>query len=440
MKRCSVFALLIGLLLCSLSALADADLSAAKALLDAGKPAEAYAALEPYEFEMAGNQNFDYLLGVAALDSGKPEKAILIFDRLLTANPNFAGARMDQGRAYFALKSDALAKQQFEIVLSENPPELAKQTAEKYLAAIEERGKTKINNLTAYAEFAFGHDSNVNASTSQGQIFVPALNATFTLANNNLESASYFYSAGGGAELTRVVTPKFKIILGGDAIKVQNPDASAFHNGNIGMHVGGSYGEDDNNFTLSFQASRFYLGGNPNRDTKGFTGIWKYTVNPRFQFSMFGVYNFIRYEDAALSSENINQAIGGVNWLYALDEAGKDVLSTSFFTGNERDVNNRANGGKLIRGVRIAEQHSWRDDLALFGSLGVQDGEYDTVNVAFQQERSDWQFDAAAGLSWKVAEQWSVRPQVSYTKNDSNISLYSYDRKDISVTLRWDYR
>jgi len=440
MQRCTEYALVISLLFCSLTAIADADLPAAKALLDAGKPAEAYTALEPYEFDMAGNQDFDYLLGVAALDSGKPEKAILIFDRLLTANPNFAGARMDQGRAYFALKSDALAKQQFEIVLSEDPPELAKQTAEKYLAAIEQRDKAKIDNLTAYAEFAFGHDSNVNASTSQGLVFVPALGATFTLSATNVETASYYFSAAGGAEFTHVITPKFKIFIGSDINKRQTPDASAFTSGNIAINAGGTYGEDDNNFSLSFQSSRFYLGGDPNRDTNGFLGQWKYTINPRFQISLFGTYNLIRFVDPALSTENINQAVGGVGWLYALDDEGKNLISTTVFAGNENDINHRADGGKSIHGAKVAMQHNIHDDLAIFGSFGLQNGDYDTTNVAFQKTRDDRQIDASGGLSWRINDAWSLRPQLSYTKNNSNISLYKYDRTDVSVTLRWDYR
>jgi tetratricopeptide (TPR) repeat protein len=418
--------------------MADADLAAAKALLDAGKPAEAYAALEPYEFDMAGNQDFDYLLGIAALDSGKPDKAILIFDRLLTANPNFAGARMDQGRAYFALKSDALAKQQFEIVLSENPPELAKQTAEKYLAAIEERSKAKIDNLTAYAELAFGHDSNVNASTSQGLVFVPALGATLTLAATNVESPSYFFSASGGGEYTHVVNPKLKVFIGADVDKIQNPEASSFDNGFIAAHAGLTYGEDDNNFSVALESSRFYLGV-PNRDTNGVIGQWKYTVNPRYQLNLFGSYNLIRYDSDSLSSEDINQAIGGINWLYALDEGGKAVLSSTLFAGNEADVNHRVDGSKMIRGARVAIQQSLRDDLALFCSLALQDGDYDRVNVAFQKQREDYEVDAAGGLNWKINDTWSLRPQISYSRNNSNISLYEYDRMNISLNLRWDY-
>ena len=71
----------------------------AQALMSQGKPAEAYGYLLPFEDKFAGNVEFDYALGVAALDSGKSDKATLAFERVLAVNPNFAGARLDMARA-----------------------------------------------------------------------------------------------------------------------------------------------------------------------------------------------------------------------------------------------------------------------------------------------------------------------------------------------------
>lgn len=420
---------------------ASVDLAAAKALLEAGKPAEAYEMLAPQEFEMAGNQDYDYLLAVAALDSGHPDKAILMFDRILTVNPNFAGARMDMGRAYFALKNDQAAKEQFNIVLSQNPPELAKNTAQKYLDAIAQREAARTNRWTAYVEGGFGHDSNVNSSTSQGQIVVPALgNATFTLSANNLETSSNYFFAGGGAEYTHALTPNVRLLIGGDARKRNNPDASQFNSETLAGHVGVRVGEDENNFTITLNKSRYYLNDDPNRDTTGATGVWQYTVNPRYQISLFGAYNLVRYVPQALEAEDINQSIGGIGWLYALDPEGKALLSTSLFFGHEAEHRQRADGSKNIRGVRVGGQYSLRDNLALYGSAGFQEGDYEKQNVAFVTERKDYQYDGSLGLSWKVADQWSVRPQISYSRNDSNIVIYDYDRTDVSVTARWDFR
>ncbi|OIQ74462.1 tetratricopeptide repeat protein [mine drainage metagenome] len=441
MKNVVTRALFLGCLLWGAAAdAAEVDLGRVRRLIDSGRAAEAYALLEPHEADLAGEEEFDYLYGIAALDSGKPDKAMLIFDRVLSVNPNHAGAHLDLGRAYFALHNDEEARKEFEIVLSQNPPGNARSVVERYLAAIEERGKPRTTMLTAYAEAAVGRDNNVNASTSQTQIYVPALLATLTLSSTNVQTRSNYLSTAAGGEITRVINPDLKVFVGTDVSKRDNPDAASFNSGSIDAHAGMRYGEDASNFTLALQKGRFYLGGLPNRDSGGVTGQWQYAVNSLFQINLFGAYSLSRYVDPAYQPNDVNTAIAGASWTCMLDAEGGNVINTTIFAGNESQQNVRADGNKDFRGVRLAVQHALPGNLALYGSLGVQNGGYDKVNVAFAQLREDWQYDVAAGLNWRMAERWSIRPQLAWTRNQSNIPIYQYDRTDASMTLRWDFR
>ena len=77
-------ALLAGIPLCALllvsgAAVAGNELAEAQQLIKENKAAQAYALLESLEPEQAGNPEFDYWFGVAALDSGKFERAALAF-------------------------------------------------------------------------------------------------------------------------------------------------------------------------------------------------------------------------------------------------------------------------------------------------------------------------------------------------------------------------
>ena len=62
-------------------------LEKARRLLNENNPKQAYMELIPLEGTLAGNIDYDYLLGVAALDSGKYEDAIIAFERVLAVNP-----------------------------------------------------------------------------------------------------------------------------------------------------------------------------------------------------------------------------------------------------------------------------------------------------------------------------------------------------------------
>ena len=65
-------------------------------------------------------------------------------------------------------------------------------------------------------------------------------------------------------------------------------------------------------------------------------------------------------------------------------------------------------------------------------------GEYSEVNPLFGTNRVDTLGDITLGVSWAFAKGWSLRPQVLYMQNDSNQSLYKYDRTDVSLNLRLD--
>ena len=168
----------------------DKPINDAEALMKAGKAAEAYALLAPMEFDRAGDKRFDYLLGNAALDSGKPDKATIAFERVIAVDPNFAGARLDMARAYFQLGDLPRAKTEFDIVMKQNPPEAAKVTIQKYLDAMTAQEKALQTRITAYIEGTVGRDTNINSSTNQAQIPVPVFgNLVFTLGQSNVRDS-----------------------------------------------------------------------------------------------------------------------------------------------------------------------------------------------------------------------------------------------------------
>jgi outer membrane protein len=93
-------------------------LLAANGMIQKGKPLDAFDLLSPYEFEYAGEKEFDYLLGLSLLDSGEPGKSVFAFQRILTQDPNFAGARLELARAYFDMSEYNLSRSEFTTLLA----------------------------------------------------------------------------------------------------------------------------------------------------------------------------------------------------------------------------------------------------------------------------------------------------------------------------------
>jgi len=144
---------------------ADEVLVKARSFLDANNPQAAYNLLAPLQSQRAGDPDFDYLLGVSALDLGKNTEAVFALERVLSVRPESAPARAQIARAYFALKETDTAKSEFENVKKQSVPADVRQTIDRYLDAIDRIAETEKFKARFFVEFAFGWDSNVNSAT-----------------------------------------------------------------------------------------------------------------------------------------------------------------------------------------------------------------------------------------------------------------------------------
>lgn len=81
------------------------------ALQRAGRYKDAVALLASYEADFAGDPDFDYRLGVSALESGEPALAQQVLERVVLVKPDFAGAWIDLALAHARLGEISTALQ-----------------------------------------------------------------------------------------------------------------------------------------------------------------------------------------------------------------------------------------------------------------------------------------------------------------------------------------
>lgn len=417
----------------------------ADALVKAGKPGEAYTLLEPMEFERSGEVRFDYLLGIAALDSGKADKATIAFERVMAVDPNFAGARLDMARAYFQLGDLPRAKTEFEEVLKQEPPEAARATIQKYLAAIDAQVHAKDNHVTGYLEATAGHDTNVNSATSQALVPVPYFNnAVTTLGTASLKTADNYLGVNGGVNILHPVNQGLTLYAGADVRERGNMKQTTFNTTNLSGNAGGIFtlGQQDS-LKLGLVDGAYTLGTVRYFDNYGVNGEWRHVFSPANQMAVFGQQMSYRFIDSVrytnMRIQNFDQTMLGANWMHVMKD-GKSSIFGTLFLGQEFDVSGqRADGGKSFNGLRVGGQDAWNAKTELFANIGWNDGTYTRQNAFFLNTRHDTLTDATIGANWHWDKLWAVRPQVTWSHNQSNISIYGSDRLDTSVTVRRDF-
>jgi len=428
---------------------ADPDLARAEALIKEGKAAEAYLLLEPFEFEQSGNVKFDNLLGVAALDSGKPDKATIAFERVLAVDPNSAGTRLDMARAYFALGDYAGAKKELQTVSELNPPPAAKAVIEKYLVAIDEKERQKRTAITGYVEGAFGRDNNITSVVGD---FTRAVLTTYNLpgfqpTGSAIKRASNIMATAGGMEVNHKIDDALALYAGADGRYRGVVSADNYTSEQLDARGGLMYTRNANVFRggLSYQDYRQRtdtVGMTANRNSIGLSTEWRRTLGANDQTGLFGVYTQQRFQD--VPTNDIDSYMLGGNWLHVFEGEVKPMLYSSLFTGRDDARNKLANGadvGKRNIGARFYVQVPAHENVDVFSSIGYLErfdrAEYArAVAVQYGKDRIT---DVTLGLNWRPAKDWTVRPQITQSANRSNVALSEYNRTEAIVTVRYDF-
>lgn len=416
---------------------ADAITDQAKQFLDNGNAKAAYALLEPLEPQRAGDPHYDFLLGLAALESGRNTNAVFAFERVLAVNPNHVRARAEIARAYVALGETKTAKQEFETVKQHGvPPEVAA-TIDKFLSAIEridDQGRTVVR---GYVEATLGMDSNVNSGMSGSTVAIPLFGgAIFNLAPGSAKNGDNFFSLGGGLNLRHPLNPETALTAGINASQRLNFTDSAFDTRNLDGSIGLTTTRGKETYSALFQANAYDLENDRLRNAVGVTGQWQHTYDARNQASLYVQYSDLRYPSQSIRDADRWVFGGG----YAHAYRGGPVAYAGAYLGTERE---KAAGvphlGHDLLGVRAGGQMQWNARTILFANASYEYRRYGGTDPFFLVGRRDNQYNLSVGVDHALIKDWKLIPQFSYTDNRSNVAINKFDRAVLSVAVRRDF-
>ncbi|OGS91379.1 MAG: hypothetical protein A2Z95_08755 [Gallionellales bacterium GWA2_60_18] len=429
------------LLLFSGTALAIEDdlVRQADKMLKSGKAKEAYALLTPHQSDRAGDTDFDYRLGIAALDSGHPNEAIFALERVLATQPDHLLARAEIARAYLAVGEMAISKQEFETVRNQNPPVEVNATILKFLNAIEKATAGERTTKRSYLEMTLGADSNVNSATGSGQVAIPALGGGLaTLSGSGVEQDDIYSSIAGGFNVRHPISPEWGIFSGVNFNKRFNSSQNAFDTQSLDINYGFNFNKGDDTYSAAFQFQQFNVDDASFRDTTGATLQWQRKLDNSSQISAYFQYSELTYPNQ--TTRDADRYVVGTAFARALGGAYTPVYYLGVYGGRENETaNNVAYYGHQLLGARVGGELKLDPQTTLFGSASLESRDYGGTDPLFLVARNDMQADLRVGASYIPAPSWTVSPQLSYTQNDSNIIINDYGRTVLSVSLRRDF-
>jgi tetratricopeptide (TPR) repeat protein len=445
---------LVGLILAAgfLSpALANPEsLEKARRLLNENNPKQAYMELIRLQDKMAGDIDFDYLLGVSALDSGKIDDAIIAFERVLSVNPAHAGAQMDLARAYFTAGSYDLAESAFRQLAASNPPPIAQQTINRYLEAITAKKRQTTAGWSGYAELGLGYDDNITGVPTD---FGAAAQQSFgivgiTATGNSVKRKAGFGNAAAAAEYAMPLSRGYSAFAGAEAKVRGYSGESKYNSASAEVRAGGALNDGPTQWRLSGGYQYFEQEGEAPGDPKptndrrnaNVQADWKHYVDQKTQVGLGLQLSRVRFPTNPI--EDFNQVYVSTSVLRSFETRGVPLFYVSAFFSDDHAVNKLADGetdkSKNMAGLRTYFQYSLTPKLNAFNGLGfVYRRDKDSFARSTTVEKGKDKFaEFLLGLNWQFRKTCAVRAQWSYTRNDSNISIYDFNRNEVSSAVR----
>jgi tetratricopeptide (TPR) repeat protein len=414
------------------------DLDRAQALIRAGRAEDAWRLLAPHESQRAGDPEYDFVLGVAALESGRENLATFVLERVIAVNPGHAAARLEMGRAYFALRDFERAERQFDALEKSGPPPHVHEVIDSYRRRMTPASIARVlPRRSGYLALAAGRSTNVNTASAHGSVFVPALGSEFVPDPLFVRRGDDFSLLAGGMEFTRPIAPTDEFFAGLDASQRLHAEVQAFDALSAEIHMGVQRRlAPSDSVRLLVGHNEFRLDESGYRRVQFAAAEWNRTYQQRARAALFLQSTRIRYLQEAYEASSSDLLVLGSGGAYVLHEASRSVLSGRLYAGFDEATRGRLDGDRRLRGLSVALQRVLLTGFEGYASVGASSSEFRRRNSAFGVLRKDRHIEGAVGVSVKLAEGWYMTSQLSRDYIVSNVPLNEYSRTEVTLGAR----
>lgn len=402
-----------------------------------GQSDDAFRALEARVGDYAGDPDFDYQLGLAALDSGRPGQAVMALERVLIVRPGFLQARAEIGRAYLALRERDNARREFETVAAQQIPEEARRVIGQYLDAIsrlEDAGRPR---LTGLLEIETGYDSNVNFGSSSGQWVLADGTAVIPLGVS-LPRSSAVLAVALGLNWTVPMGGGWQWTTGGRASLRDHPGAHTLDQDQFDLSSGFAFRNGCHQLNMLAQFQHLQLGGAAFRNALGALGQWQCDLDARTQLGVYVQGFTLDFPDEPM--RDARRVALGLTFARVLEGTRRPILVTGLQAGTETSRRGLDNLSYDFVGARAALSlglgNSWRG----FASLSWEARDFDGIEPFFGVARSDRQTELRFGAERPLSTDWSFAPAITFTRNRSTLDPNDFRRTQAGVTLRYRFQ
>ncbi len=411
-------------------------LDEATRLLNSKMAAQAYASLLKQADRFTGEPRFDYLLGISALDSGRPGQAVFALERVVANDPKNGPARAELARALFTLRELESAKREFNDVKKSNPPSAVSASIDRYLNAIkglsdQQNGPQSL--LTLTAEAGLSYDSNINAGSSQSE-WVLGDGARLIPTEASLGQSAWAARLAGGLEYQTKLNANLTAFaqVGFNARKAFVGSKLSFVT--LDTSVGVASTRQSEVWTVAINAGHAQVNQTSLRNVIGTSVQWQRSISKTEKAGLFIQMFDLRFPNSSLQNAQ-RVVLGGTA---ARETSDGVILIGALSFNSERSKTDSPEFSFRAPNVRVLAEWPASNQWRVFASATVEQRRYTGVQELFSGlKRRDTEIDLKLSGEKQISTALTLVPSIGYTHNASTIGPNDYRRTQIGLSFKY---
>ena len=364
------------------------------------------------------------------LASGDAAGAKAAFEQALAADPDSIAARLGLARAYQALGEHARARIEYETVLDFDnlPPDLLGQDA-IYADVAEDFAQGRRTQGFGYAETGLGYYRGISTSASD-EFGGDEARDPFWLArvggglNRSLDS---------GSSLSGTLDYRFRYY---DESERRN-DSDLRWNGAYNRPLG------ENRWRMGVRGRVSYRGSADYRNDYGVFSDYRVRLDPDNQLTFGAELRTRRYPTGRLRVRSRDIGELTANWSHAFAD-GRGSFRLGANLARQWATQDRPDGDATVYGAEAEFGWVFSDTLDGFVLLwwnheGFSDEIHDAspdLDPVVPFARSDELYEIVGGMSWTFAPDWTLRPEVVWLRDQSDVAAQNYSSIEGWLSVR----
>lgn len=373
-----------------------------------------------------------------------PSLASFDFERVLLQQPNNVQAHIGMARANIKLKQYEMAKVELNSALKAHPTSLENDQIqvllERIAAITGEKPKPRPQANTNvhpeerpgiknkfYAGAGVGYDSNVNSATASNTIFIPGF-LPLVLNQHARQFGSSYINGKIGVDGSWIINKCHAFFWNLNALPQQDFRAPGF-SPQLYNFLGGyllTYREYTFRFPVTYQ--KYYLQGDVLLNTySGGINISRPIINDRNSIAVTYEAGGIYYPTQQIN--NVNTQLATLSWLYLTPDKHTQFIWRGLVAHNTARYAAKDFSGAKYYGLLFGVKHKLTPcHTPRLNLLGIH-YLYDAPLPVFNTRRDENFVLGILGWDWDVTRQLLVSFDYVYTKNNSNLALYAFNRQ-----------